>query len=207
MDRLEEMTWFPTKMYGIKKPEFLEQIRSVSDRNLEKVRAMDHGMAVMTGNYSDDPEVKFFTEYICQTAWNVLNTQGYAMDTLVTFCGEMWTQEHPKYSYMETHIHSLGAQVSAFYFLDVPKEGNKLVIHDPRPAKMATALLPRSQNTLTDANGQIVLTPEPGLLLFLPAWLPHSFTRNESDEPCRFVHMNVGVMANPNPVQPNVEVI
>jgi uncharacterized protein (TIGR02466 family) len=204
MEKLEEMTWFPCKMHGIKKPEFLEIVRKVSDRYLEQARAVKQPMAVMTGGYHHEEELAPFSAYVSQSAWNILSSQGYAMDGLVTFFMEMWTQEHPRYSYMENHIHNMGAQISAFYFLDVPQDGNKLVLHDPRPARVATAIPQRDEKTLTEAATNIVLTPEPGLLLFLPAWLPHSFTRNESDEPCRFVHMNLSVMAAP---QPEVEIV
>ena len=204
MDKLEEMTWFPVKMHGIKKPEFLEVVRKVSDRYLEQARQTEQTMAVMTAGYHHEPELGEFSAYVSQSTWNILNAQGHAMDGLVTFFTEMWTQEHPKYSYMESHIHSMGAQMSAFYFLDVPKDGNKLVIHDPRPARVATVIPQKDEKTLTEAATHIVLTPEPGLLLFLPPWLPHSFTRNEGNEPCRFVHMNLSVAAAP---QPEVEIV
>jgi hypothetical protein len=35
--------------------------------------------------------------------------------------------------------------------------------------------------------------PKEGMLMLTNAWLPHSFTRNMSDKPMRFIHFNVNV--------------
>jgi hypothetical protein len=43
------------------------------------------------------------------------------------------------------------------------------------------------------------------MLILTNAWLPHSFTRNNSDKPMRFVHMNLSVALNEQPS--NVEVL
>ena len=39
-------------------------------------------------------------------------------------------------------------------------------------------------------------TPEPGMMMFAPAWLAHSFNRNTSNLPFRFVHFNLTVQPN-----------
>jgi hypothetical protein len=51
---------------------------------------------------------------------------------------------------------------------------------------------------------QVMFSPEAGTLVFAPPWLPHQFTRNNSVDPVRFVHMNLRVMPA---LQPMVEVI
>jgi hypothetical protein len=35
--------------------------------------------------------------------------------------------------------------------------------------------------------------PQPGMMMFAPAWLAHSFGRNASKKPFRFVHFNLTV--------------
>lgn len=207
MDKLQEANYFPTKIYAVKKPEFLESVKKVSDSYLmqarEKLGEGQH-MTVMTETYAHEPEISGFAEYVSQTAWNILQSQGFAMNQLVTFFTEMWTQEHNPFSDMAYHVHNMGSQISAFYFLDVPQNGCQLLLHDPRPTKMMINIPEADPNVVSSATGHIVLTPEVGTLVFANAWLPHSFSKNLSLEPTRFVHMNLGVMFGETP---QVEVI
>lgn len=202
MDKLQEANYFPTKIYAVKKPEFLEVVKKVSDSYLAQARErMGEGqhMTVMTDTFAHEPELSGFAEYVSQTAWNILQSQGYAMDSLVTFFTEMWTQEHNPFSDMGYHVHNLGSQITAFYFLDVPQGGCQLLIHDPRPTK-AMINLPEADNKLVSmATGHIVFTPEVGTLFLTNSWLPHSFSKNMSMESTRFVHMNLGVMVGEAP--------
>jgi hypothetical protein len=208
MDSLEEFHYFKTQIYSIVKPEFLEPLRALSEVQLQQSRETmktDKAMTVMTGNFSLEPLAADFAQYVSQTAWNILNSQGYAMDKLVTYFTEMWTQEHNFFSSIDTHVHGGGAQVSAFYFLEVPENACKLIIHDPRPAKVIIDLPEKDDNKVTPASRMIVFTPQEGTLFFAPAYLPHQFTRNlNPDKPVRFVHMNIAVTLAP---EPEVEII
>ena len=49
----------------------------------------------------------------------------------------------------------------------------------------------------TLASQMINFVPRPGLLMFAPAWLAHSFTRHESDDPIKFVHFNLSAAFKP----------
>jgi uncharacterized protein (TIGR02466 family) len=212
MDKLEEFHYFTSPVYAIKKPEFLEPVRKISQKYLAASKARNKSknpMTVMTANFSHEPSLAEFAQYISQTTWNILNSQGYAMDELVTFFHEMWTQEHNFQSSMETHVHGNGSQMTVFFFLNMPKNGMKMMIQDPRPAKVITNLPLKDGKAVTPAAQHVVFTPEEGTILFAPAWLPHNFTRNHSrQEAVRFVHMNLGVTQAPAPAQqPNVEVI
>lgn len=199
-DQLMEQHYFTTPVYMVKKLDFLNVVKGVSDRYLEEARSRG-GVVVMSGSYVGEPEVAEFGQYVSQTVWNILSAQGYQMSDLVTYFTEMWTQEHSHLSAMETHVHGHGVQMSAFYFLDVPDNSCKLVIHDPRPAKLMVNLHPAQMDQISQASHQIVFTPEPGLMVFVPAWLPHSFTKNFSDKPMTFVHMNLSVSMSPEALQ------
>jgi hypothetical protein len=199
MDQLGEVKYFASTVYAIKKPEFLDTMRAVSERAMEltyPLHAPD-ALTIMSGNYSDAPEAQEFARYVSQTAWNILKSQGYNVDPVSTYFTEMWTQEHRKYSSMEHHIHGVGSQISAFYFLDCPENSGKVMIHDPRPGKVISTLYPADGSQVTDASSQILLTPEPGILMLANSWLPHGFSRNMDDQPMRFIHMNLGVILNP----------
>ena len=62
--------------------------------------------------------------------------------------------------------------------------------------------LPEANNReITMGSHQVVFTPEPGALILTNSWLPHSFSKNFSKEPVRFVHMNLSVAVSPESVQ------
>jgi len=211
MDKLEEYHYFTTPIYTLVKTEFLEPIRNISARYLEQSKSctkVDKPMTTMTNNFSLEPEAAEFAQYVSQTAWNILNAQGYDMEKLVTYFTEMWTQEHNFSSSMDTHVHGHGVQISAFYFLDVPENACKLIIHDPRPAKVIINLPEKNGANATSASQMIVFTPQAGTLFLAPAYLPHQFTRNMNpDHPVRFVHMNLSVTMAPPQQEPDVEII
>jgi len=208
MDKLEEAHYFASPIYVVKKPEFLEAVRSVSWKyEMESLKCSKDAINLMTGTYAHEPELEEFSRYVSQTSWNILQSQGYNMDSLVTFFTEMWTQAHSHMSSMETHIHGHGVQISAFYFLDTPKDSCKLVLHDPRHAKVIINLPEKDATKITMGSHQVVFTPEAGTLIFANAWLPHSFTKNMSQEPMKFVHMNLSVAVAPEAQEPDVEVI
>ena len=208
MDKLEELHYFTTPIYSIVKTEFLDPIRALSAKHLEHSKEhmkSDKPMTVMTGNFSLESEAAEFAQYVSQSAWNILNAQGYDMEKLVTYFTEMWTQEHNFHSSMDTHVHGHGSQISAFYFLEVPENACKLIIHDPRPAKVIINLPERDNSKVSPASQMIVFTPQEGTLFLAPAWLPHQFTRNlNPDKPVRFVHMNLAVTLAP---EPEVEIV
>jgi uncharacterized protein (TIGR02466 family) len=205
MDSLEEHNYFSTTVYAVEKTEFLKPIRAISDKLLHLLGESPKTMTVMTHDFSNEPEALEFAQYVSQTAWNILSSQGYAMEGLVTYFTEMWTQEHNFQSNMEQHIHGRGAQISAFYFLEVPDNACKLLIYDPRQAKVIINLPEADSDKLTPASIFGAFSPKEGVIIFTPAWLPHSFTRNmNSKKPMKFVHMNISVAPAP---EPEVEII
>lgn len=212
MDQLEEFHYFTTPVYAIKKPEFLEPIRSLTKKLLAQSRNRHKNknpMTVMTSNFSNEPQAQEFAQFISQTAWNILDAQGFNMTNVVTYFTEMWTQEHNFHSSMEQHFHGSGAQISAFYFLEVPENSCKMCIYDPRPSKVIISLPEKDSNVVSHAASQIVFTPDVGTIILTPAWLSHSFTRNfNKNKPVHFVHMNLSVAPAPEQEpDPNVEII
>ena len=211
MDQLEEFHYFSSPVYAVKTPQFLDPIRKVTKKYLDHSKQHHKGknpITVMTQDFSTDPDAADFAAYVSQTAWNILNSQGYNVDNMVTYFTEMWTQEHNFHSSMDQHIHGAGAQISAIFFLQVPENACKMVIYDPRPAKIIIGLPQKNGNTISPASQQIVFTPEEGSIIFTPSWLPHSFTRNlNKNKAVHFVHMNLSVAQAPVETAPNVEII
>lgn len=213
-DQLAIGIYFPVQIFSINKFEYLAAVRIAADAELTQSRltspAADPIYPVrMTGDMTRIPELKEFSQYILATAWNILQSQGYAMADKNTYFLEFWCQEHQKHSSMDQHVHAAGAQLSGFYFIDSPKDGMRPIIYDPRAGKVQSALPEADDATVTPASSMINFEPTPGLLWFSNAWLPHSFSRHRSKKPARFLHFTIGVVqAAPAPsIMSTAEVI
>lgn len=190
-------TYFPSLVYMVKKPEFLNTVRIVCDEYVEKAKA-DHKLdeiypVYMTGSFYDDPRIADFAQHVGQEAWNILSGQGYNMNGLSTFFTEMWCQQHYKHSSMEQHVHGYGSQIVGFYFTQTPEDCSRVVFHDPVAARVMAGLGEVDGNIATPASRMVNFKPEPGMMIFTNAWLAHSFTRHAASEPIQFVHFNLGV--------------
>ena len=203
---LEPFAAFPSTIYTIKKPEFLDKVLKASNQALQ-VTKDNHKTnevypSVMSVSMSSNPEILDFEKFIAQSAWTILDSQGYNMDSLVTYVNELWAQEHLKFSSMEQHVHPHGVMLSGFYFLEIPDEGCLAQFHDPRPGKVQASLPEKNMASVTEASNGFFIKPEPGLFVISNSWLPHSFTRNGSDKSVKFVHFNISVMPAPKTETP-----
>jgi hypothetical protein len=194
-DIIEDYYFFQTPIYKIKKTNFLDSTRIVS---LESVTEVNKDKEIndiyafrMSGDLSQDPRLQEFSNYVLGTAWNILDSQGYAMDYFDVGLSAMWLQEHHKYSGMDQHVHGEGTQLTVFYFIDVPENSSKVIFHDPRTSKLQIDLPQRDNNAINLSSKMVVISPEPGDLIFSNAYVPHSFTKNGSDKPLNFIHMNI----------------
>ena len=209
-NELESYVYFPSIVYRIDKPEFLKVVREVSNEHLDKIeKDLDDIYPVkMTGNFANDERLEPFCRFIGETAWNILNSQGYAMSEFNVSFSEMWTQEHHKHSLMEQHVHGFGVQIVGFYFLETPENSSRVVFHDPRAGKVQNDLPEQNMSMATPASRMVNFEAKEGRLIFSNSWLPHSFTRHASDKPVKFVHFNLTVaQAQPNCTLPAAEVI
>jgi uncharacterized protein (TIGR02466 family) len=202
--QVQTAVYFPSTIYVIERPDFLEVVNRVSEENLEISRAKrdlnEMYPAVMTESYFADLRIKDFSDFVGFTAWNILNEQGYNMQNFSTTFMEMWTQEHHKHSAMDQHIHGYGSQIVGFYFLETPEKCSRVVFHDPRASKTPIDLPEQNANVATYASKMINFQPKPGMLMFANAWLAHSFTRHAAETPIKFVHFNLGVQYTENAV-------
>lgn len=194
---LDQFHYFATPIYITRQPQFLEVVRAVAVDSIKKT----HGKTkpdkiyplLMSGSLLDDERIEPFAEFVASTGWNALASQGFAMDGFNTAFTEMWCQEHYQTSSMDYHAHPGGNFIVGFYFLDVPEGAPRVVIHDPRPGRVMMSLPEADPTQATLASTMINFIPEPGMMMFAPAWLAHSFGRNTSKEPFRFVHFNLTV--------------
>lgn len=188
---------FPTFIYTIEKPEFLDAVKKIADEALDEIKKEqtlnEIYPAYMTGNLFDKTDILPFQFYVGQTAANILDNQGYNLQGFETFYSEMWCQEHYKHSAMEQHVHGFGSQLIGFYFLECPENCSRVVFHDPRSAKQQVSWTEKDMSQVTAASNMINFVPTPGLLMITNAWLPHSFTRHAAETPMKFIHFNIGL--------------
>lgn len=187
---------FASSVYQIDKPGFLSVANEVAREYIEKSQSQEElnpdYPAYMTENIVDSRMLPF-GNYVAQTGWNILKDQGHEVDNLRAYFSAMWCQEHHKHSMMEQHVHADGSQIVGFYFLNAPQGSSRVLFHHPCPAKVQINLPEADINELSDASIVMNIVPTPGLLVFSNSWIPHSFTRNTSDEPLRFIHFNISV--------------
>lgn len=197
--------YFTTTVYKAEAQAYLENAKVVAMDYLKRSEGYQKDIndlypVRMTEDMSNDPRMIDLGSFVAQLAWNILDAQGYAMENLKTIFQSMWTQEHYKYSLMEQHAHGDGSQLVGFYFLDVPENSTtRMVLFDPRPAKVQINLPEKNMADVTYGSNSINFQPQPGDLFITNAWLPHSFTRNGSEKPVRFIHFNIGVVPNEEP--------
>ncbi len=197
---LDEFHYFVTPIYITKQPQFLDTVKAIAADSIKQV----HGKAkpnkihpvLMSGNMLEDPRIEEFASFVGSTAWNILSSQGYAMENFSTTFTELWCQEHYQTSSMDYHAHPGGSFLVGFYFLDVPEGSPHAVIHDPRPGRVMLDLPQANPSQATLSSTMINFKPEPGMMMFAPAWLAHSFSRNASKDAFRFVHFNLTVQPN-----------
>lgn len=196
-NQLQAFYYFPSTVYVIDKPEFLDDAKAACKKAVAKRKKdtkLDEIYPVyMTENLYEYEGMDKLSEYIGQTAWNILSEQGYKMDSFNTTFLEFWCQEHHKHSSMEQHIHGFGSQIVGFYFVDVPENSSKAIFYDPRAGKIQINLPETDATQATSASNMINFEPKEGLLMFTNAWLAHSFTKHASDSPIRFIHFNLTV--------------
>lgn len=216
--KLQQWHYFPSVLYTIDRPEFLDNLRTVSNEYLASIKTTNTLNEIypvwQTVGFQNDARIADFVRFIGTTCWDILAGQGYNMMPLHTTVTELWCQEHHKFSGQDEHIHGMGNQISGFYILDVPEDNTpRVAIHDPRPAKQYANLHEANMANATYASLAINFLPKPGQFMFFNSWLPHSFTKNPSSTPLRFIHFNIGVIPAPPqqqtqpPQQPSAAIV
>lgn len=199
-EKIDMQVCFPSPIYFIDQPKFINTLIAVSNSYLHEKRINceldDIYPSLMSANYYNDSRVEEFCAFIGNTAYNILNSQGYNMQDKSVVFTDMWTQEHYKRSSMEYHTHGYGAQISGVYFLDVPEDSSRMIFYDPRPGKIQNDLPEQNEKNITFSSKAVNYNPKPGLMILTNSWLPHSFSRHKSDRPLIFVHFNLTVIDN-----------
>ena len=203
---LKTNLFFPSLVYFIEKPEWVEDINNISNEYIEKAKIRDkdllqrrkdrygnikdHGMTYHSSSMIEDDRLKIFKEFVTNTSTTILHNQGYDLSQHKMYWTELWVQEFGKKGggHHDTHIHG-NNHMSGFYFLQCSNKTSYPVFHDPRPGKLMTQL--PVQKGINAAIEKIDYKIIPGTLMFFNSYLPHQFTVDDGVEPFRFIHFNL----------------
>lgn len=197
INELSMQSLFPSNIYWIEQPEYLNLAREVSYAQLSKTKKGNSIYPVRITDNINDERLDTIIQYVCGAGYTILESQGFNMNNLVTVCTELWCQEHEKYSGHEEHVHGFVNQLTGMYILDVPENSCQLAVYDPRPAKRIINMYEKDETELTYASPVTYFTLKPGTFIFMNSWLPHGFTRNASNDAFRFIHFNLSVSVKP----------
>jgi uncharacterized protein (TIGR02466 family) len=198
-------TIFPTTIYSINKKEFLEKTLRVTNDFLREAKNEDEAYPVLQTSMMIHPDLEDIQNFVAQSSWTILNSQGFEMSNKATVLTDCWGQQFSRGGNHVEHIHSYGSQVSAFYFLEVPENSSMMAFYDPRHTKRQINLHEKDNTKITDAAEGVLYKINEGDVYFANAWLPHGFTAHASDQPLKFIHFNIAVQNAPQ--QPAAEVV
>ena len=218
-NELGQFFFFPSAIYRSSQPKFLPATKLVLEEHLGMFPTHDEIYPINQTGMMFDIRIKDLIDYVGQSSWGILQEQGFNMSMWNCTILDFWGQRFFKHGQHIEHTHNRGAQVSGFYFVEVPENSSRPIIFDPRPAKRQINLDERDMGMVSYASQQINFEVKAGDFLLMNSWLGHGFTPNASDKEFRFIHFNVGVIFNeefakqqecqipPPPVPPSVEVI
>jgi hypothetical protein len=193
--------YFTTPIYFIKKEEWVNNLIKKTDKYVEEaiknnrqyfINNKDFGITHHSSPLFYDIEFKEFINFICENAYNILNSQGFNMELYSILISELWVQEFSKEGggHHNSHIHS-NSHISGFYFLKCSDKTSFPIFHDPRLSKKMIQLIEKDKNTLTECSEEINIKVTPGLFVFFNSYLEHQFTVDNGIESFRFIHFNL----------------
>jgi uncharacterized protein (TIGR02466 family) len=197
---------FPSAVIKLNHPEFLNSAREILPEYLSRVQPNEWNVCQSESMHHD--KLTGLLDVIAKTSFEMLSEQGYNMIQAQTNVAQFWGQEFTKHGQHIEHVHPFGAQVSGFYFVDVPDADSAYpVFFDPRHGKRQINMPQLNQEEVTYASEHIIMAVQPGDLLMSNSWLPHGFTRHQSESPLRFIHFVVNVEVVENKLYCDVEII
>jgi len=187
---------FPSSVAIVQAQNFLEIAKRVSNIEFQKVlqKYQVHPVypVIQTENMVFAHELREFNEFVLHSADEMLDAQGYNVRKVRLSINDLWCQKHMKSSGHERHVHNNGAVLSAFYMLECPSNSSSMLFYDPRAGKEYGFVLPeKDERNLTEASNVVNYTPSEGELIFANSYIPHGFTRNLSESPFTFIHINI----------------
>lgn len=193
---------FPVCIHRVMNTDFIKDMLPLHDEYVEKARA-SHPLSslypmTMTEPFTPNEKAAPFVDFVKAKAEQAIMIQGYDLDYFDVFVRDVFGQQHQYSSSMEPHFHN--TFLTGFYFLEVPSEEIKAYFQDPKDIKTFNNLKEKDYSIISPATSDVNYNPEPGLLMLTNGWLKHSFSRNPSSSPFKFIHIGIAVHYNPNKI-------
>jgi len=154
-----------------------------------KKKIGDFGLSHASTSLLEEPKIKEFGEFVGQTSFNILSSQGFDLSKHRLDFNELWVQEFGKNGGGHQRVHIHYAHISGFYFLKCSERTSYPIFHDPRQGAMMTKLPYKDTKTMSMTQADI--RPKPGTFLIFNSYLPHEFIVDPGVEPFRFIHFNL----------------
>ena len=210
MSDLKKHSIFETPLYIYEEPSFLK-LNKVCDKyikdgkvfNKKKIKMRDKTYKKKIGDFGlsnasttllNDPRTKAFQEFVGQTSFNILESQGFNLKEYRVDFSELWVQEFGEKGggHQRIHIHP-NSHISGFYFLKASEKTSYPMFHDPRPGAVMNKL-PLKETFTTTSMNQADVRPKPGMFIFFNSYLPHEFVVDAGIDPFRFIHFNLAAL-------------
>jgi hypothetical protein len=193
--------YFSTPIYFFEKKEWLNDLILLTNLYIEKaidknklyfINNKNFGLVHHSEFLTNDVSFKEFIMFICKSALDILEQQGYDSSLYSMLVSELWVQEFSKEGggHHNSHIHS-NSHISGFYFLKCSEKTSYPIFHDSRLNKKMIQLKEKNELKITEASERINFKPIPGQFIFFNSYLEHEFAVDPGIEPFRFIHFNI----------------
>ena len=177
---------FPTAVVLSNHKEYLESAKIVIDERLKNCEKNLWNVC-QSGELFDD-RLSVLLKTIAKNSFEMLSEQGYDMTNKATSITEFWAQNILHLGQHAEHVHQNNAQITGFYFVDVPENSSIPYVFDPRYGKRQINMMQKNEQDTTYASTEFGFNVKPGDLMMFNSWLPHGFGRNQSKESFTFIH-------------------
>ena len=178
--------YFTTRIYREERPEWVEYIRQVVQKYYNA--SLSNGVLDQTNSMVNDPDLKFFEDYLVLASDTILREQGYDMDKYELYVSGLWGQDIGGNGGTNVHVHK-NSQICGWFFLETPEGGAYPVFYEPRMNKQMVELDLVHSTALLNAASEVHFNNIiPGTILMTNSWIQHQLIQNNSQAQTKSVH-------------------
>jgi len=186
---MQGYSYFPSIVYREEIPDLVGKSLEKTAKYYEEVCESQKDWAVaQTNNMVFDADLKYLADLFRSKAVEILNNQGYNLETFKPRVSAMWGQKFYKGGGNLPHVHP-NSYICGVYFLDCPPTGAYPIFEDPRPAKIMSDLPMASTIEIKPCTPSIHFDNViAGTFLFFNSWLTHRVSQNMNVQPTQLIH-------------------
>jgi uncharacterized protein (TIGR02466 family) len=181
--------WFPSVIGRSYHPEWVDPLNKIfdsmfsqSDENFNTSFYYNGRTTYGTKNLFYDPIFKDFSDFVLNNGKEFLDLMGYNTDA-VNWRPYLFANSFKEGSSHPKHAHSQ-CSISGIFYLKTPPGSSPIVFYPNQPFKDFFDYMYAVKDTSNWYSLQETqYQPEPGMMLFWPAWLFHEVRPNRSTEP------------------------